>query len=62
MNFHIFDRLLSMDIVSMPITECKPSAKTDKLSNVDTDKNEQKLKSKKNAEYSAIFVENLLIK
>jgi hypothetical protein len=62
MNFHIFDRLLSMDIVSMPITESKQSAKTDKLSNVDTDKNEQKLKSKKNAEYSAIFVENLLIK
>lgn len=61
MNFHIFDRLLSMDIISMPVTESK-SSKTDKTSNTEQDKNEQKQKSKRNADCASLFVQNLLLK
>jgi hypothetical protein len=50
-----------MDIISMPVTESK-SSKADKPSNTEQDKIEQKQKSKRNADYSALFVQNLLQK
>lgn len=67
MNFHLFDRLLSMDNVCVPIAiapknDHQKSIKNEKQkeSDYEAEKNEAKLKSKKNYDYSFTFVDNLL--
>jgi len=62
MNFHVFDRLLSMDIVSMPVTPVMDQSKTSKhdFASLEAEKNEIKMKTKRNAEFSKTFVEALI--
>mmetsp|Transcript_2039 Transcript_2039/g.1838 ORF Transcript_2039/g.1838 Transcript_2039/m.1838 type:complete len:125 (+) Transcript_2039:376-750(+) len=60
MNFHVFDRLLSMEIVSMPVTTQTVPKPNEKSENMEQEKNELKLKSKKNGDSAQTFVNQLL--
>lgn len=65
MNFHIFDRLLSMDIVSMPVTNPPENNKNNSNEkqdpvNPEQEKNELKMRTKKNSECAKTTVDRLL--
>ena len=67
MNFHIFDRLLSMDNVWIPTgtstkEDHQKSSKSDAKdsANYEVEKNDSKLKAKKNYDYSYWFVDSVL--
>lgn len=59
MNFHIFDRLLSMDIISVPPSTSEP-VPTQKGEKPSEDKNDMKQKLKKNSDYAIQFVDKLM--
>lgn len=60
MNFHVFDRLLSMDIVSIPQTSSENKQGEKKVEgNAEQVKIELKQKMKINTEVSKLFVDKL---
>lgn len=68
MNFHIFDRLLSMDNVCIPVTSASATKKADYKSRFDkkpqseADKTDWKVVSKRNQDYAVSFTGELLSK
>jgi hypothetical protein len=59
MSFHMFDRLLSMDIVTMPVTPAVEVRKGVKLT-PEMEKNEIKMKTKQNIEVSKNYINQII--